>query len=143
MILADANLLSETSKPRPDPQVVEWLVSNFARVFLPTPVLAELRYGCEKLPPSAKRRELEDWLADLTIQFDDRIVSFDRRAAEAHGALRARLKAIGKPCPPSDSYIAAMALAFDCPLATHNVKDFEWTGVALIDPWTARPPGSA
>jgi toxin FitB len=137
LILADANVLSETSKQHRDPNVLAWIGANWPELYLPTPVLAELRYGCAKLPESAKRRELEKWLADLTIQFDDRIVPFDQKAAEAHGTLRAKLKAIGKPCPPSDSYVAAMGLSFDCPIATRDVADFAWTGVKLINPWEA------
>ena len=135
MILADTNLLSETSKPQPDPIVVAWIETKFEQLYLPTPVLAELRYGCEKLPQSAKRRELEQWLDDILVQFENRIVPLDRLAAETHGVLRAKLNAIGKPCSPSDSYIAAIALSHDCPIATRNTCDFEWTGVKLIDPW--------
>ena len=135
MILADSNVLSETSKVDPDKKVAGWIAAHLPRLYLPTPSLSELRYGCEKLPQSAKRRNLEKWLADLLVQFEDRIVSFDQTAAEAHGVLRARLQAIGKPCPPTDSYIAAMALALDCPVATRNTADFQWTGVTILNPW--------
>lgn len=135
MILADTNVLSETACLRPNPHVIQWIAANLQNLYLPTPVLAELRYGCEKLQQSNKRRELETWLANLTIQFSDRIVSFDHAAAEAHGAMRARLKAAGKHCPANDSYIAAIALAHECPVATRNLSDFAWTGAALIDPW--------
>lgn len=135
MILADTNVLSETSTSRPNPRVLRWIGEHLPQLYLPTPVLAELRYGCAKLPASAKRRDLEAWLSDLTIQFADRILAFDQPAAEAHGVMRARLKAMGKLCPANDSYIAAMALAHNCPVATRNVPDFESTGVALIDPW--------
>ena len=137
MIVADANLLSETTKAAPDRIVVEWIESNFDRLHLPTPVLSELRYGCAKLPLSTRRRELEIWLGDLLIQLADRILTFDHRAAEAHGSMRAHLRVIGKTCSPSDSYIAAIALSLDCPVATRNVSDFEWTGAQLIDPWHA------
>jgi predicted nucleic acid-binding protein len=135
LILADANLLSEPTKLEPDIRVLAWLEMNFDQIYLPTPVLAELRYGCEKLTQSAKRREFESWLADLTTKLEERIVTFDQRAAEAHGVLRARLQQLGKPCPPSDSYIAAIALSHDCELATRNEKDFQWTGVRLVNPW--------
>ena len=135
MILADTNVLSETSKVHRDPRVLDWIEANWADLHLPTPVLAELRYGCEKLQDSAKRRDLESWLADLTIRLEVRILPFDRQAAEAHGILRAKLRAMGKPCPPTDSYVAAMALSLDCPIATRDVGDFEWTGAKLINPW--------
>ena len=137
MILADANLLSETTRPAPDRLVSEWMQLNFDHLYLPTPVLSELRYGCAKLPPSAKRSTLEIWLADLTVQFADRILPFDQHAAEAHGSIRARMSEIGKTCSPSDSYIAAIALSLRCPVATRNTDDFRWTGVELIDPWNA------
>ncbi|MBF9150208.1 PIN domain-containing protein [Novosphingobium jiangmenense] len=137
MILADTNVLSETASLRPNQQVLRWIAANLSKLYIPTPVLAELRYGCEKLPQSNKRRELEAWLANLTIQFSDRIVAFDQSSAEAHGAMRAHLKAAGKHCPANDSYIAAIALAHDCPVATRNQSDFAWTGAALIDPWNA------
>jgi toxin FitB len=135
LIIADANLLSETSKVEPDQMVLDWIEANYATLYLPTPVLSELRYGCAKLPASRKRQELESWLSDLLIQFADRILPFDQNAAESHGAMRARLKAIGKTCSPSDSYIAGIALSLGCPVATRNVEDFQWTGVELIDPW--------
>lgn len=135
MILADTNVLSETSTARPNPQVVQWIGANLSQLYLPAPVLAELRYGCEKLPAWARRSDLETWLANLTILLADRILPFDRAAAEAHGVMRARLKAQGRHCSANDSYIAAMALALDCPVATRNVSDFEPTGVASIDPW--------
>jgi toxin FitB len=135
LILIDANVLSETSKQHRDPNVLAWLAAHWTELYLPTPVLAELRYGCAKLPDSAKRRELESWLADLTLQFADRIAPFDQPAAEAHGTLRAKLRAIGKPCPPSDSYVAAIGLSLDCPIATRDVADFASTGVRLINPW--------
>lgn len=135
MILADSNVLSETSKIDPDRKVSAWVAAHLPQLYLPTPALSELRYGCEKLPQSAKRRDLEKWLGDLLVQFEDRVLPFDQQAAETHGVLRARLRAIGKPCPATDSYIAAMALVFDCPVATRNVDDFQWTGVAIVNPW--------
>ena len=135
MILADSNVLSETSKTDPDRKVAGWIAAHLAQLYLPTPALSELRYGCEKLPQSAKRRDLEVWLADFLLLFEDRILPFDKAAAEAHGVLRARLKEIGKPCSPTDSYIAAMALALDCPVATRNTDDFQWTGVTILNPW--------
>ena len=135
MILADSNVLSETIKLAPDPCVLRWIEANEVRLYMPTVVLAELRYGCEKLPVSAKRKGLEVWLSALIVRYDQKILPFAREAAEAHGVLRARLKAFGKPVSAPDSYIAAMALALDVPVATRNVKHFEWTGARLINPW--------
>ncbi len=37
----------------------------------------------------------------------------------------------------ADAQIAAICLANDAALATRNIRDFEETGVELINPWEA------
>ncbi len=137
MIVLDTNVPSETSKSRRDPAVLEWLARNSERLWLPTIALAELRYGVQKLPPGRKRDDLDRWLTALTQRFAGRLLSFDAKAAEAHGRLRARLRRIGQPMDAPDSYIAAIALSLGAPVATRNSKHFAAAGVALIDPWKA------
>jgi predicted nucleic acid-binding protein len=136
LIAVDTNVLSETSRKSPDPEVIKWLARNRRRLRMPAVVLAELRYGVEKLPPSRQRTELERWLASLTAGFEGRILAFDAKAAEAHGRLRARLKLQGKAMDAPDSYLAAIALSLGIPVASRNLKHFEHAGVELIDPWT-------
>ncbi len=136
MILVDTNVVSETSRLRPNPKVIAWLASNEADLRMPAMVLAELRYGVEKLDANASpRRALEMWLAHLSGAYVRRIVPFDGAAAEAHGRLRALTRRTGRTLDAQDSYIAAIALARNLPLATRNVKDFEGTGVRLVNPW--------
>ena len=137
MIVLDTNVPSETSKLRPDPNVVRWLAEHRQRLWMPTIALAELRYGVEKLPASRQREELDQWLVKLTANFADRMLPFDAKAAESHGRMRARLKAIGKPMNAQDSYIAAIARSLRAPVATRNLADFEHAEIELIDPWSA------
>lgn len=135
MILVDTNVLSETARPSPDARVLAWLKSETDQLRLPAIALAELHYGIAKLPQSRKRSELEAWLERIERQFARRIVSFDKAAAKTHGELRARLRSLGKPVDAPDSYIAAIALARNLPVATRNRAHFELSGVELIDPW--------
>ncbi|MFC7499466.1 type II toxin-antitoxin system VapC family toxin [Enterovirga sp. GCM10030262] len=135
MIVLDTNVPSETSKARRDENAMRWLAEHDARLWLPTIALAELRYGVEKLPPSRQRTDLEHWLTGLIQHFAGRLIAFDAKAAEAHGRLRARLRAMGKPMDAPDSYIAAIALANGAPVATRNTGHFTHSGVKLIDPW--------
>ena len=135
MILVDTNVLSETSRRQPDPNVIRWLARHRRRLRMPAIALAELRYGVEELPPSPQRTALELWLTRLTAMFEGQILPFDARAAEAHGRLRARLKRLGRPMDATDSYVAAIARSQGIPLATRNLKHFELAEIALIDPW--------
>jgi predicted nucleic acid-binding protein len=135
VIAVDTNVLSETSRKRPHPGVVRWLANHRSSLWLPAIVLAELRYGVEKLPQSRQRSELEGWLTNLRAGFEGRFLPFERAAAEAHGRLRGRLELLGRPMSVPDSYVAAIAIAFGIPVAPRNVSDFRNARVELIDPW--------
>ncbi len=51
------------------------------------------------------------------------------------GQLTALLESKGHTMPAIDSLIAATALTHQMILATRNVKDFEISGVEIINPW--------
>jgi tRNA(fMet)-specific endonuclease VapC len=53
-----------------------------------------------------------------------RSLPFDDAAAEAYAGIRAALKAGGQLIGPNDLMIAAICLAGDIILVTHNVKEF-------------------
>lgn len=134
MILADTNVWSETSKPNGSRKVVRWIADNKNQLWLSTIVIAEIRAGIENPDAADKRNEIEDWLATIEKGQASRTLFFDRPAAYALGKLL-----ISKPQDKKmlDALLAAQAIAHDCPIATRNVKDFEWTGVKLINPWDA------
>ena len=56
MILVDTNVLSELTRPTPEPRVIAWLEVNEPALALPTIALAELRYGIARLPDGAVGR---------------------------------------------------------------------------------------
>ncbi|MGZ9106177.1 MAG: PIN domain-containing protein [Rhodoplanes sp.] len=63
MILLDTNVVSEVAKPRPNAGVIAWLdAQTAASLFLCAPVLAELHYGVERLPPDARQERLREWV---------------------------------------------------------------------------------
>lgn len=59
--LVDANVLSEATKPDPDPRVVEWLRRNERSLVVDPIVLGEVRFGILLLARGARRSELERW----------------------------------------------------------------------------------
>lgn len=61
--LLDTNVVSEPTKPRPNPGVVVWLAAvDEDDVFLSVITLTELRYGVERLAQGRRRKQLDRWL---------------------------------------------------------------------------------
>ena len=137
MILPDTNVWSVLPKPASAPQVAEWLSGYMGETWLSVIAVAEVRLGIENPAALAKRDQLERWLADLLVVYADRTLEFDVRSAQIFGSLVARRKLQRQETKLLDLQIAAQALSHDCPVATRNTRDFEWTGVKLIDPWRA------
>ena len=59
--LVDANVLSEPTKPTPDPRVMEWLRAHEPDFAVDPFILGELRFGILILPKGRKRTALERW----------------------------------------------------------------------------------
>lgn len=100
---------------------------------------AELHRGVTRLPESRRRHELVAWLQDLEAGFEDRILSFDRKAAEVWAQMTVQAEARGKPLAAFASIIAATARAHDCTLVTRNVRDVAHADVDVVDPWGGVP----
>lgn len=49
---------------------------------------------------------------------------FDDKAAECYAEVRSKLESLGKPIGPYDLQIAAIALANNLILVTHNIREF-------------------
>jgi tRNA(fMet)-specific endonuclease VapC len=82
-------------------------------------VRAELQFGARNSSRvEANLSLLETFLSPFTS------VAFDDGAANYYGRIRADLHRAGKLIGPNDLLIAAMALANDLVLVTHNVKEF-------------------
>lgn len=130
--LVDANVLSEATKPAPDPRIVDWLRRHEPSLAVDPVILGEIRFGILLLPAGARRRRLERW-------FEDGIRHLHCLPWEAETGLRwarllADLRSRGRAMPIKDSLIAATALTHGLTLATLNGRDFESAGVHLVDP---------
>lgn len=136
-LLLDTCVLSEFAKRQPDASVVSWLNTQLEdRLYISAITIGELKHGVERLPPSARRERLSQWLAlDILERFDGRILVIDTVAMLRWGELRAQLEAMGRPMQPIDSLIAATALTHDLDLVTRNINDFAHVGIQIINPW--------
>jgi len=131
--LVEANVLSEATKPDPDPAVVDWLRRNEAEIAIDPVILGELRFGILLLPEGNLRARLERW-------FDEGIQRIRCLPWEANTGLRwarlvAELRLSGRAMPLKDSLIAATALVHSLTLVTRDRRDFEQSGVSILDPF--------
>jgi toxin FitB len=138
MILLDTNIVSEPYRARPNARVRDWLnEQSKERLFICTPVLAELRYGVERVEAGPRRTRLEEWMRGLEDHFQNRILPVDRDAAHEFGRVFARRYRIGRPIATMDALIAAIARCHHAKLATHDVADFDHLDLEIIDPFAA------
>lgn len=135
MILVDTNVWSETTKLDQSESVRQWLLDNSAQLILSSLVVAEIQYGIELARTPAQRIYFETWLAKLEARFSGNILNFDAAAGHAYAAIAARPEAKALQPQIFDMQIAAQAVAGGMLIATRNVKDFEWTGVRVVNPW--------
>jgi len=70
-------------------------------------------------------------------RFFDAFISlpFDDRSAAVYGDIRAKLERQGTPIGPNDLMIAAIALANDLILVTHNLREFERIDNLKYEDW--------
>jgi predicted nucleic acid-binding protein len=136
VIIADTNVISELMKADPSPVVVAWVAEHASEEFRTTAVtLAEVLYGIERLPTGDRKATLRQTAADVFGRFAEDILPFDAAAATAYSEIVAQRDRQGAPIGGYDAQIAAICRTRGARLATRNTKDFEGTGVALINPW--------
>lgn len=138
MFVLDTNVVSELMRPEPEPAVTAWFGQHPAtRVFFTAVGEAELRYGLEILPRGARREALAaEMNGVLREDLRDRVLPFDSAAAGAYAAIAAQRRRQGRPVSHSDCQIAAIARCRNAAVVTRNVRDFEGTGVEIINPWS-------
>ncbi|MDP9050931.1 MAG: type II toxin-antitoxin system VapC family toxin [Acidobacteriota bacterium] len=136
--LLDTNVVSEWTKPRPNPGVIEWLTQvEEDEVFISVITFAELRHGIERLPAGARRRRLDEWLrGELPLRFEGRIALIDGAVADEWGRVVAQREARGRPIQAMDALIAATAQVHSLTLVTRNASDFQASLKAVLNPWT-------
>ena len=136
MYLLDTNLIYELRRPKKtDPSVRRWVESQtMGSLFISAITVFELEYGLALMARKDARQAdtLRQWL-DLQVlpSFGNRIIPVDTTVAQRCASLH-----VPDPRNERDALIAATALVHRLTLVTRNTKDFEGTGVGLINPWT-------
>lgn len=116
----------------------EWFSTKSNEIFFISVVsLAEIEDGIARIKTSRKKADLQDWFyGSFQEQFHERCLDIDEPVARAWGQLNAKLRKRGLTVGVQDLYIAATALVHGLAVVTCNTKDFDLTGVAVINPWS-------
>lgn len=129
--LLDTNVLSEPLRPEPDRHVAAWLEAHDDEAVTAAPVWHELRYGCQLLPRSSRRRRIERYLEAIEPAL--LVLPYDAAAAAWHAAERARLRRAGRTPAFVDGQIAAVAAVNGLAVVTLNRVHFDpFRGVKLV-----------
>lgn len=135
-MLIDTCVISEVRKPRGDNRVRERFAAlDPDEIYLSVITIGELRKGLELAPTSEFRHVLSDALARLEMLHRGRVLPIDLEVAHLWGQITARARRNGFEVAATDGLIAATAIRYDLSVMTRNVKDFEPTGVLIVNPW--------
>jgi len=138
MILLDTNVISENFRVNPNPLVLDWINSQTeSNLYLCAPVVAELRFGAERLAPGRKQTNLLAALNQAENYFSGRILPFDIGAVAAYSRLMVKHEQMGRRIELMDALIAAIALTNGAAVATRDTRDFADLGLDLINPFEA------
>lgn len=103
---------------------------NLEDVAVCSVVKAELFYGAWRStnPEQALARQQRFLTTFVSLPFDD-------HSAEIAGQIRAQLAALGTPIGSNDLLIAAITLANNLTLVTHNTREFSRVAGLQIEDW--------
>ena len=117
--LLDTNVCIRYLQGRSD-SVVEQMQRTLASdIVVCSVVKAELFYGAARSQNPARSLAVQKRFLNQFIS-----LPFDDKAAEIYGEVRTTLANTGRLIGPNDLLIAAIALANDATLVTHNIREF-------------------
>lgn len=132
--LLDTSILSETRKRQPSDEVTSWIAATPPeRLHVSVLTLGEIERGISHIRGRRDYEQaasLERWLREVELGFADRILPVTLPVAAAWGRQQH-----AQPLPVIDGLIAATAQVNGLTVVTRNAKDFERSGVQVLDPF--------
>lgn len=132
--LLDTNVIAESTKPQPNQQVLNRFTQLAEEVAISSVSWHKLWFGVDRLPPSRKRQNLEEYLHNL-LAADLPILPYTAEAGEWFAVERSRLVKVGLPPSYPDGQIAAIAKVYDLILVTRNVSDYGNFKGLVVEDW--------
>jgi toxin FitB len=138
--LLDTNVISELTRPKPEPRVIGWIDSiDESLLYLSVLTLGEIRKGLGAMNSGQRRTRLETWLTtELRNRFAGRLLAIDADVADYWGQLAGEAQRQGTPVPVIDGLLAATALHHHLTMVTRNVQDYVvHKNIQAFNPWDA------
>lgn len=118
-LVVDTNVISCIWRNDSRAAAYEAILSRAEHPVLSFQAVAELEFGMVRSAWGAqKRRAVQVMISDWQVMYPDETLCSIR------AAIRAGREAVGRPIHASDAWIAALVFDMQCPVLTHNVKDF-------------------
>jgi len=111
--------------------VLQRIYADVDRIALSSLVVAELDYGAKASQKAKKNLEKLHRFVDIV-----QVVPFDIECAKIFGAIKSKLRKLGKPTGEMDALIAATAMAHKAVLVTGNRKHFENIEGLKVEIWS-------
>jgi toxin FitB len=132
--LLDTNILSETRKRKAATGVTDWIAATPPELLhVSVLTLGEIEHGIMRIRGRGDHEQavgLERWLREVELGFADRILPVTLPVASAWGRQQH-----SQPLPVIDGLIAATAKVNGLTVVTRNAKDFERSGVQVLNPF--------
>lgn len=137
--LLDTNVVSELRKPKPDPNVINFIAAQPGEALFVTDVtLAEITYGIEQLGDAVRRADLHLWLErNLRPLFAGRILAITEDVLVRWKTMVVEGQRRGHTFGQPDLFIAAIAALQDLIVVSRDVSEFVEANVAVFDPWSS------
>ena len=127
--LLDANIVIYVLKRRPI-EALEAFNKNANRMAISSITLSELIYGAEKSANVDKNLEAVE---DFVSHFD--VLSYDAKASQQYGQIKAGLEKRGELIGENDIHIAAHAISQGLILVSNNLKEFKRVSNLALENW--------
>jgi tRNA(fMet)-specific endonuclease VapC len=127
--LLDTNIVIYVLKRRPI-EVLKIFNTNASRMAISSITLSELIYGAEKSLNIDKNLEaIDEFISHLDV------LSYDAKASQHYGQIKASLEKRGEIIGENDIHIAAHAISQGLILVTNNLREFQRVPHLALENW--------
>jgi toxin FitB len=135
--LLDTNVISEATRNRPHPKVIDWIAAATPEdLAISIVTLSEILDGVASDRDETRRRALTEWAQiEVSETFKARTLPLTTNVLVDWLQLARRLRAKGHARDSADLLIASTARVHNLILVTRNMRHFANTGIIVYDPW--------